>query len=262
VVLIEHKKASDKKINPEWLTRSYVNPIYPPLLMLSYDPEDENESIESLVERGAGKNQAVLIDQIKAAEYHFSEGREERLLSVIDYFLKNGIDVNAKDEWGETALMAAAYYSADIVNLLLKNGAKINDKVNGGSTALNNACCYLNIDIVKLLLANGAVVDSECIFDIIEQNDSLEIEDIENQITLLQLILDNGADINEQNKKGKTALMLAIEYENKSIAEYLLQQGADVNIKDNEGGTALTYAQKNSVRILGKLRKKMNMPLI
>jgi ankyrin repeat protein len=43
--------------------------------------------------------------------------------------------------------------------------------------------------------------------------------------------LDSGADINAQDDEGKTALMYAIESENKYVAEYLLQQNADANIK-------------------------------
>ncbi|MDR3046972.1 MAG: ankyrin repeat domain-containing protein, partial [Bacteroidales bacterium] len=133
IILIENKKAAGERINPTWRT-VFSNP---PLLKLSFDHEDEHESIESLVQRGAGKNQTVLIDQINAADLHFSEGVTERLLAVIDYFLQKGIDVNARDEWGETALMAAANYgNADILSLLLQNGANVNDKDNYGNTAL------------------------------------------------------------------------------------------------------------------------------
>jgi hypothetical protein len=85
VVFIEHKKVPDKSIEYEWATY-YSNPI---LLKLSFSYEDENESVESLVERGAGKNQTVLIDQINAVDYwHFSQEQEERLLHIVDYFLK------------------------------------------------------------------------------------------------------------------------------------------------------------------------------
>lgn len=320
IVFIEHKKAINKPIEPEWSGYLQWEGHFPrpsmsksiPYLRLRFSYEDENESIESLVERGAGKNHTVLIDQIETVRLHESEQRDERLMAVIDYFLKNGIDINAKDEWGETALMSAAHSSTDVVNLLLQNGANINDKDHCGTTAIWRACNGLNIDVVKLLLANGAEVDSQCFLVMFRKysvdtnelqilielsqllfnkninvdarnacsgiNDSgtaalscvAKFKDpdncqnfskffLEKQIALLEFLLDNGADINAVNNKGKTALMYAVKSENKHIAEYLLEHGADANIKDNAGNTALTYAQINSVRIIGKLRKKMDV---
>ena len=295
-------KTENKPIQPAWTTgHSYLN--------LNFDYEDVNESIESLVERGARNNPRVLIDQINAARVHIlcrcSPTSTKHLLSVIDYFLKNGIDVNAKGEERETVLMAAASYcSADIVRLLLQNGANVNDKNDYGGTAILTACGELNIEAVKLLLENGAEVDSDCflyIFDLWDPSDSemqIQIElskllldknisinskhgngktalmyiaeavncnadyynptQLEKQTELVQFILDKGADINARDSEGKTALMYAIEAQNKNLAEYLLEQGADANIKDKEGGTALTYAKHFGVRIIGKLRKKMD----
>ena len=91
------KKAEKKSIQPAWTkAHSYLN--------LNFDYEDVNESIESLIERCAGNNPRVLIDQINAARVHIlcrcSPTSTKHLLSVIDYFLKNGIDVNAKGEEG------------------------------------------------------------------------------------------------------------------------------------------------------------------
>ena len=52
---------------------------------------------------------------------------------------------------------------------------------------------------------------------------------IEKQIELLKLIIDKGADINAKDNKGKTALMLAIESNNKYISEFFIQQYADIS---------------------------------
>jgi len=218
IVFIENKKAANKPIEPNWRT-CFSNP---PLLELSFDYEDEKESIESLVERGAGQNQTVLIDQINTAEFHYWQGRNKRLLAVIDYFLKNGIDVNTKDEWGQTALMLA--------------------------------CRYLNIDVVKLLLANGANINSECCLEIFAQWDTSvnEIE-IQIQIELFKLLWSNNIDVNIRNSKGKTALMYIVQYSDNhepvllfekqmELLKLILDKGADVNLRDNEGKTALMYA--------------------
>jgi ankyrin repeat protein len=180
---------------------------------LAFYYEDENESIESLVERGAGKNQTILIDQIKTAEFHCEPECDKRLLVVIDYFLQNGIDVNAKNEWGSTALMAAAYYGkADIANLLLQRGAKINDKDNFGSTSLQHACWRLNIEVVRLLLENGAEADSKCLYVFYDRDFGI-VGDIQIGIECLKLLLNKNIDVNIKYR-GKTALMYIVSFFN------------------------------------------------
>jgi len=253
IVFIEHKKATDKPMDyVEWMS-SFTKP---PILKLSYGYEDENESIESLVERGAGQNPTVIIDQLNAACCHYWRGYEQRLLMITDYFLKSGTDVNAKDEWGETALMAAAsHYSTDITNLLLQNGAKINEKSNFGDTAIYIACNQLNVDVVELLLENGAEVDSDCFLSIFDES-YLCAEDMQIQLELAILLLNRNIDVNAKNSDGKTALMLIAEsgvdrdsndFKNElkkqiELIEFILDRGADINAQDNEGKTALMYA--------------------
>lgn len=58
-----------------------------------------------------------------------------------------------------------------------------------------------------------------------------------------KMLIELGADVNIQNNKKRTALMLAVYGENKNIVEMLLNAGADVNIKDAKGKRALDYVQ-------------------
>lgn len=52
---------------------------------------------------------------------------------------------------------------------------------------------------------------------------------------IVERLIQYGADINTQNHRGCTALMLAAYQGNTDVVELLLQHGADVNIKDNAG---------------------------
>lgn len=235
-----------------------------PYLRLSFAYEDENESIESLVIRGAGENQTILIDQIEAVRLHESKKRDERLMAVIDYFLKNGIDVNAKDEWGESALMNAVY-SPDVVNLLLQNGANVNDKDKYGTTAMFHACVELNIGVTNALLREGAEVDADCFLSIFNEW-YLNAEEMQIQLELSKLLLNRNIDVNAKDSDGKTALMLiaesgvdrdSIDYKKHlkkqiELIEFILDRGADINLQNNEGKTALIYAVKSKNKFVAE----------
>lgn len=57
-----------------------------------------------------------------------------------------------------------------------------------------------------------------------------------------QKIIDRGADVNQQNNKGKTALMFAASEGHKDIVQLLINHGAKVDVADDYGTTALIVA--------------------
>jgi len=107
---------------------------------------------------------------------------------------------------------------------------------------LNYAIKENNIEIVLLLLENGADVNAK------NNNGEtcLYYATKENNIEIVQLLLENGADINAINNYGKTPLIYSIWSNNKDIVELLIQKGADVNAKNNYGDTPLYYAIKEN----------------
>lgn len=60
--------------------------------------------------------------------------------------------------------------------------------------------------------------------------------------SMVQLLLDKGADVGRQDRQGKTALFLAAESGHEKIARRLLEKSADSNRTDNCGRTALFAA--------------------
>lgn len=70
--------------------------------------------------------------------------------SVVRYMLDRGVDVNAKDSAGNTALIAAATAGQwEMTDLLLKAGADVNAVNSSGNTALMGAVAKGNIEITK-----------------------------------------------------------------------------------------------------------------
>ena len=75
--------------------------------------------------------------------------------------LQQGINVNAADNDGETALMEAAdSRNADAVRVLIANGADVNAADEDGETALMIAADEGNLEAVKLLIEAGANVNA------------------------------------------------------------------------------------------------------
>jgi len=61
-------------------------------------------------------------------------------------------------------------------------------------------------------------------------------------VEALKNALQGGADVNELNKHGFSALMLAAWYGREASARVLIENGADVNLKRESGITALIWA--------------------
>ena len=79
------------------------------------------------------------------------------ILSAVDEALTQGADVNARGDFGDTALnLAAEAGHADIVERLLEAGADIENLGGADKTPLMNATFAGNVKIVEVLLDRGA----------------------------------------------------------------------------------------------------------
>ncbi len=75
-------------------------------------------------------------------------------------------------------------------------------------------------------------------------------------VKMIELLLKNGANVNLQNEKGETALVVATQSAKMNIAKILIESGADVNIKTKDKINALYVAQKKKNAELIELLKK------
>jgi ankyrin repeat protein len=70
-------------------------------------------------------------------------------------------------------------------------------------------------------------------------NTPLHLSVIHRSECVLNLFINNGADINKPNiNNGQTALHIAARNNRINLVEILINEGADIDIKDNEGKTA------------------------
>ena len=86
-----------------------------------------------------------------------SSAFRERNFKPAEDLLEQGVDVNTREQFGGTLLMAAVYYGQDgLVQKLLTMGADINARTKDGSTALSEAIKSGSLDMIKMLIKNGA----------------------------------------------------------------------------------------------------------
>ena len=180
-----------------------------------------------------------------------TEYGEEAPLRIL---LERGADPNALDGDGKTALHLAAALdenAENVVRVLLAHHADLDARTTGeGETALVVAVKSSRLAVVQVLLENGADLNAQ---------DRLGYTAIHHAVfqgatTVLRLLVRKGAYIDETGHYGRTALHLAATRGHEAIVTVLKEAGANMKIKDKEKKTALNLAEENHhdgvVRIL------------
>lgn len=164
---------------------------------------------------------------------------EDRLSNALksDY-----VDINHKDKNGDTSLLKCVkegrYNSAE---WLIKNGADINLKDNNGKNILEIAVEKNNLPIVKGLLDLGKID--------VNQKDITGRSLLQNVVVwgnhqMAKLLLNNGADINSVDNYGRIVLYDALAYGDQGFLRYLLSlDKLNINHIDDEGNTLMQYTE-------------------
>jgi uncharacterized protein len=150
--------------------------------------------------------------------------------ALIGLLLKSKADVESPNDEGETALMTVARTGkVEAAKLLLKAGAKVNAVEQWrGQTALMWAAAQGNADMVRLLLKSGARPDAVSF-----------VRDWARKVT---------AEPRPQNRPpgGFTALLLAAREGCAACARVLIEGKADINLTNPENITPLLMAILNA----------------
>ncbi|HEV8428170.1 MAG TPA: ankyrin repeat domain-containing protein [Pyrinomonadaceae bacterium] len=164
---------------------------------------------------------------------------------LVEELIKRGANVNLKRYVGDTSLMFAARTgNVKTVNALLRAGANPNAIVMsphaGELTPLNNAInsdSPNSVEIAKILIGAKAEINPKG--DFFASPLTNAVDDLE----MVKLLIASGANVNQKNFRGATALMIASGAGTALVVRYLLEKGADVNDRDQEGHNALDYAE-------------------
>jgi ankyrin repeat protein len=113
-------------------------------------------------------------------------------IAAVRKLLDNGVDMNWKNTFGDTALIYASVHGhVEIIKLLLDRGAQIDTRDNIEGTALMNACFHGKIDCVRLLLDRGAdtsLKDEDGIMakDVAVENGKVDIVQLLDEVCMFQ----------------------------------------------------------------------------
>lgn len=207
------------------------------------------ETLKFLLDRISDRT-IVVSEGLVAASSFFTVDKiksfQEKGITTFNYLLDAGADVNYKRKDREfTALIfVASHGSPELAQILLERGADPDIRcdcstyLSGGWTALTlaikrkgMAMQYRDRDaIIDLLLASGADVNRPR-----KNRDYLHTPLIlaasSNDLQLVRNLLDRGANVNDQDHNGYTALAYAAG--NKEILAALLEHGGDIHAGAN-----------------------------
>jgi ankyrin repeat protein len=153
-------------------------------------------------------------------ESSFIECAKNGDIEAAKMFLAEGININACNEKGQSALMNASLWGqAEMVALLLENGADVNLKSTDTlNTALTEAVSAQHPNIIRLLTQNGA-------------------------------------DLNAGDALNRTPLHTASMWDAAEVARVLIELGAKTDARDMMDNTPMMVAEQNgSTKVLELLK--------
>jgi ankyrin repeat protein len=182
---------------------------------------------------------------------------------VAELLLARGANVNARDIDGDMPLFYATVANRkSMVELLLTKGANVNAKTQYlRQTSLHVAAGSGYTDIAALLLANKVDVNARdkngmtALYWALEDVQGADTIHNPNVKEMVELLIDNKADVNIGNNYNISPLHKAVVNGDMSIVELLLAKGADVNAKDKYGNTPLHLVKKNDFVMVELLRQ-------
>ena len=187
--------------------------------------------------------------------YAIGLGHIEMVKLLLNYGLKPD---QKRNKFGDTYLMITMGTNPlrmDIIELLVGAGADLEAKDNYGTTALLKASGTPSVGLLKYLIAKGADVHAKTN----NKQTALWFAAQEGCYGNLDILYEAGANEHIPDSEGNTPLIRAARRGFPDVCEWLLAHGADPASKDWKKKTALDYARERGhaavVNILQQVSK-------
>jgi uncharacterized protein len=170
-------------------------------------------------------------------------------LYIVGLLLVGALFAHAEPARADQRLVqAAARADVAAVRLLLREGVEVNAPDADGSTALHYAVWGDEVATVEELIRAGARVSAANAFRVTP----IYIAADHGNPVIARRLLEAGADVNTTDGTGDTLLMAAVRSGNRELVQLLLDRGAQINaVEPDLKHTALMYAvRKNNAAII------------
>ncbi|KAK2157694.1 hypothetical protein LSH36_186g01074 [Paralvinella palmiformis] len=211
--------------------------------------------LECLLRRGANVTVTTASEE-GALDLVCEQKSPECVQLILDHLNEQGLDQQSKDVVRYNGLMTAAYSGHDdILDILLANGLDVNLNLdedlgadvesfrrNVEQTPLMRAAEFGHLDIVcrllaegaetivRILIQSGAVLDEKCG----ERGEAaIHLAAVIGLYETVELLLDNGADINVLTDYNETALWLAVCKGHVSVSRLLIGRNCKIGVPSN-----------------------------
>ena len=175
----------------------------------------EKQQLEKIneAEKEELSKKMIYTELVKAIE----EGNKEE----VEKLLKKGANIEAKDEYGKSALMLASSEGhKEIVELLLEKNANVNARDEHGSSALSKASVNGYKEIVELLIEKGADIKVKSVAGITPLGIAIKNNDCE----MVRVLIRNGSGFKFFNVKEKEFFLTADDSVRRVVFEEIKKQ--------------------------------------
>lgn len=210
-------------------------------ILSEFGKEGVLSMVEWLIQNGADVNQTCMktTPLFEAADNHFL-GEQEQIVRCL---IKHKADFNIPcEKFNKTALTHnVGKNRLDMVKALVENGADVNAIDNEGTPLLGIALCQpFDPDKIVAKYLLAKGADRKLLLN----NPNLLLGlSREGDLKHVKLFLENKVSPNIQDAYGKTPLHYAAQYGHLAVVKELLTANADPNIRDNDGLTPKEYPE-------------------
>jgi len=168
-------------------------------------------------------------------------------VEIATMLLDAGADHSANGDRGIAALHNAAIrHHPDLVRLLIDRGASLDVLTDAGYSAFAHALIRGHLDVAHMLLDAGATPQLR----LPDGTPLMQVVGSPIKGKAIDLLIALGADIEERDLEGRTALLIAAMSNNQQLARGLLERGASLAVRDNYGDTVWTLNRWEEMRAL------------
>lgn len=176
---------------------------------------------------------------------------EATQVQMVTYLLDRGFEIDqpvGKDKCTALFFAVARARNPSLIRLLLKRGADVNAAPGGGLFA---ASWFDDVTNLKLLIGAGASID------IVVGITPFLAAWVWKKFRSAKHLALSGADVNFQDRKGKTALHHGIEKEyDPVLLTWLVRHGASLDLEDHDGvSPVLRASRKRDKRFFAALTR-------